>query len=918
MLWRASILFWFTVSAVSALPVFGEVRKLDLPADFADFAIHPVTGDVAAVDAEDSACYFFKSADLTAGKTTPFAKAATGSTPCSVTFKKFGDLEVFAVVCTQDAQMHLFSAGDGSVVKRIDLRKTDVTLVTCSINPQDPFLYYCFGSGSDADCGVVSLRDMQNKGVVLEDAMDCGISASGRWAYRRGPFNSSGFESHVMTSSLDDEKPSFIAWHAESTNAGEYFPDPFDRFTASGSKLYDHTLDQPVASLGFQPHCYFRTRPIVFGYNASYNRMNPVRPPSWTLSCASYNSFRRFPSRVLLTVGNASRPAAVARDSTARSDYKLVVKRARVLADETRERLIVGDGTALFIVPLTEFDLPDEPFLMANLEGPTSLIAGEEHRFELKPCDDRVEVVCRRIPDGMQRDGLKFSWTPSRDQIGPASIDVTLKHGELERALSFPLQVAFPHLFLPFSPAGVSISRNGQRAVIWERPEPPSRGPVAGTARADGYRVAILELATGKTVVARQVSDTIGWAGFADEYVAIISGRGSSRCELLSMTTLESVKTIVDNTKAFVRVDAFGKNLFVQTRTVPVCFHIDTLNRIETAAENIPAHLSGDAALANTVFTPTGGVLNSVLLDRDGKPRLILAVHDIPVLPGANATWRPSYFPKATNDARLGQYRPDFNANDITRIVTLATPDGRVEVGLDFRSSMARLPNAAHGYRQTYEIIVATNGTFGAKQTIERDVRPAHQEIYLESARPRLVVHGNREAYVLHGRKLYQWTFRAEDENDAADGPKFEPSQSKLIFSHVVDQVVLEHHVTGGKTPLEFRIDTPSDALKIDATSGAVTMDTAAITREAVRAIETAVRRGGNAARLGDGLRRLVDGWRSKVESILGRAPDGLPVAIPIRVHMVDAAGQSDTLQYYVFIDLSMEDVAAQLEQLGK
>ena len=91
-------------------PVYSEVKTLQLPGDYADFALNPETGTLASIYAESNEIIFFREADLTNESPVPTAKHAVGSTPCSVFFKAFDDKRVFAVVCTQDPHMYLFDA----------------------------------------------------------------------------------------------------------------------------------------------------------------------------------------------------------------------------------------------------------------------------------------------------------------------------------------------------------------------------------------------------------------------------------------------------------------------------------------------------------------------------------------------------------------------------------------------------------------------------------------------------------------------------------------------------------------------------------------------------------------------------------------------------------------------------------------
>jgi hypothetical protein len=96
----------FLALAFAGIEVRADVQRIVLPRDYADFALNPETGDLVAVAAETGEAFLFRVADLEAGKTEPAAKARVGPTACAVFFKRYQDVRVFAVVCTQDAHMY--------------------------------------------------------------------------------------------------------------------------------------------------------------------------------------------------------------------------------------------------------------------------------------------------------------------------------------------------------------------------------------------------------------------------------------------------------------------------------------------------------------------------------------------------------------------------------------------------------------------------------------------------------------------------------------------------------------------------------------------------------------------------------------------------------------------------------------------
>src|SRR6185295_18588233 len=121
-----------------------ETKQISLPASYVDFAISPDTGDVAAINSGANSITLFRGAYLKGDKKALAGPIAIGKTPSSVCFKRFADKSYFAVVCTQDSNLYLLDAVQLTLAKKISLTKKGSSVVTCSQNPQDPYIYYSF------------------------------------------------------------------------------------------------------------------------------------------------------------------------------------------------------------------------------------------------------------------------------------------------------------------------------------------------------------------------------------------------------------------------------------------------------------------------------------------------------------------------------------------------------------------------------------------------------------------------------------------------------------------------------------------------------------------------------------------------------------------------------------------------------
>jgi hypothetical protein len=214
----------------------GNIDILQLPSVMADFAINPTTGDIAAVDPTAHRARLFRASEGFKSESDA-DNVRLGDTPIAIAYKRFGDQDFFAAVCTQDSHMYVIDAENFSLVKKIPLASAGVSSVTGSLNPEDPFVYYNYGSGHGSSAGVVDLRKMVDRGAAFGDSMDCAISADGRVAYRRGPWSPSGFASLLMMNDFTDEKPVFAPLHREHRSTRGYIPDPAGAYTICGNQV---------------------------------------------------------------------------------------------------------------------------------------------------------------------------------------------------------------------------------------------------------------------------------------------------------------------------------------------------------------------------------------------------------------------------------------------------------------------------------------------------------------------------------------------------------------------------------------------------------------------------------------------------------------------------------------------------------
>ena len=897
-------------------PVYCEVKTLQLPGDYADFALNPETGTLASISAESNEISFFREADLTNDSPVPTAKHIVGSTPCSVFYKAFDDKRVFAVVCTQDPHMYLFDAGraegdhakEFSLVAKVALESIGNSLVTGSINPDDPFLYHCYGSGHDSKTGVVSLRDLQSHGVAFDSSMDCAISASGEVAYRRGPWSPSGFESLIRTNSLSDSAPKFSRLLYQHESSGGYLPDPFDRLTAVGVRLHSRSLENIEQSMNFRPLAFFRTRPIILGVstaeaNAGFGgqRNSPPAQPV-TIHAASYNTFEKFGSPVTLNIVAAEGVREIARGVESRADFKTVAKKSRLFADDARLRCVYADRNRLCLFPLTEFGGVEEPFLMASLEGAEEIKFGRENRLRLKPLDDRVKLTIDDKPDGMTIDGDTLVWTPGPDQIGPAAIVATLKYQSLQKTQRFEVNAKFPGYSLPFQPAGFVLSESEDLAFVWED-DPQNRSPGRRDSVVNvGGSIAVMELKTGKIQQQRKIADSVNRAAINAKNIFLVpTMTGPSRCEILRTSDLEREKTLATD-GPITHLELKENLLILQTAATLQIYDANTFSTLKSFRTTGP----GDSIKV----TKHGIYVNGVLYGFDLKVKLLVSVDKIPQLGGVRNLQPPVAVNPPVRESYNNPMRP---GPGLTRLATTTTSDGEINIGLDLQSQPIQVPGSVHTWRTAADVSISTVGAVEAKQVILRTKQYAQTSGSNSLPAGLLQVNSTHVGAIVE-RELFLWPIPERRKVDILP-LEILPQQSMLLMTSDGTSE-LKHEIRGGRAPIRFSLLKTTDAISIDEARGSVTIDKSKAMADAMDTLQGHIRDMNRGESFLQTLRDHSASVPVTLTSLVGLTRDDLPVAMPILVTVNDADFNSATLQYSVVINVPAREFSERLVAL--
>lgn len=893
--WWSQWTFRFLVGATAVLAlaqtdVRAEAKAVGLASTFADFALNPETGQVAAIDAERGTAALFTLKD---SKAEQVATATVGATPVSICFKRFGSKSYFAVVCSQESNFTLLNAADLTRAAKIPTSGAGTSLVFCSLNPEDPFVYYTYGSGHDSRCGVIDVRNMSDAGTAFASIMDGAISASGRFGYQRGPWSPSGFTSFRMTSSFAAKKPVFQIEFSEHRSVHPYLPDPFDSYTAVGCVLHTADLTRQVASINLNVVAFASARPLVFGMqvNDSFGRADQNKP--LVLQAASYNTFQITGEPVTLPVyfGIASTP--LPRGVAGQADFKAVATRNRFLPDDKRQQLLCCSRNQIVPVPYDEFKAAEEPFLQLAMKSPEVVRIGTASEFAFSLTDDKVEVEFTGLPDGAKAEKLKVTWSPEPAQLGTHTITARLKSGDLERIQTFNVEAANESILLPFSPNGMVMNPAGTIGVCWQSLQNNSDGVITET------RLATVDVRGRKVLASKADSLRIQGAAVSDKHVFLYEPNGSF-IQIHDLLTLARVKTVY-------AYDLISRLTIYRDDTLLA------LGPARTSVFNVSnfsrKKLPTDATLELSSLGPVWG--QAVLDDKLEKPRLLLGAAGVFSLDGESGALNRSNF----SHKMLGEPQQQPPQQNVGR----RGPLEQAGVLADQPAYRARIEFQAvpNGKASTNRMTVLLQDWVRGSliQKVPVAVRSSYQNPR-GGSNNRLIVPLADQVLVGWEDELYPIPLPKPLPPEFRTGITLRPDHSHQTFQDAKDGVLtLPHVATGGSGQKTFSLRFAPSGLEIDQSTGVVTVRWSELSPRVVDFLQKMIPVGPGSEPAAS-IANYRAGAAEALKRHFGREPDGVPILLPIAVRVQDEDAQSTELRYSVLIEAPVEPLMERLTKV--
>lgn len=896
-----------------------EPRQYDLPGDYADFLLHPETGDVVALEPTQNQVHVFRRASLEQSEPgerdavpnslatqstiqAPDLTIDVGASPVAVCYKRFAGRAWFAVVCSRQPTLYLIDSETYELWRAVPLTGDGIGQVGASMNPKDPFVYYCFGKTNHTGVGVVDLREPTDRGRIIEWSRTFAVSADGRTFYHRG-LNASDIESMALANDFQDPAPRFVRRHRHRHEATTFLQDPTGTYVTLGNKAFNAPLTQALGDLPFEPAAYSTDRPIVLGLST-----RNLTPRSGfglvVIRAASTNTLQRVGSE--LTAGlprYATRALLPIEDPPMREQW--IGRKPMLACDDARGQVVFAYRRQVLTWPIEDLGLADEPRLSFDFTGPQRLVAGQNYRLGFQLHDPDAELEFGPLPEGVLADAQGLSWQPTPADVGWTRVQVTLRNGAFTRTQAIDLEVEFPSTRLPFVAEGLAVDAAGKKAVVWAAvPNDEAPAPAAGAALCD---VAVIDLASGAVASQQRLPVAGHEAVIAGNSVVFWQKKSGTVC---AAYRLEDLSHHTDFVVAGQIIDCapLGSHLVVRGLRSLEVFESEGFGRARLfggdSAIPYEAPYNGRNGQYDEQVKPEGLYVSHLLLDEQLHLKLIVYSGRLQHMP-VNAKGHPGLKP------------PPALAGDPAGVQLQVMLHGLVPQNEVAKRSVAPDRESAVALQRSYHQVqrgqikineyrlglVYCTPDGHAKQALVHAHDPQAKR---KDAFTAVVARPDR-AVAVEDDTLYVWDYPPPDRAIRSSPPlAWNPRQSTLTLAEG-ETTVLEHEVTGGKAPLRFVLANDQAGLTLDELTGKLTIDNETILAEAAALIAEMNLGPAREKTPGAALADYAMENDPHALALLGKVPDGLAIALPIQIEAHDQELKPITILYHLVLDVPVD-----------
>jgi hypothetical protein len=644
---------------------------------------------------------------------------------------------------------------------------------------------------------------------------------------------------------------------------------------------------------------------------------------------ASYNTFKVF-SRTEFPEGFLK----AKRITTSRSDRSIVP--VVFMPDDANQRLVLACGNRIMTLTLKELKVPDEPLLACDVKGSKVLRTGVESALAVSAFDKRATVRLAKGPAGMKLAGGKLTWTPTIDQVGPATASLEISSGQMKAIQTVNLSVSRDCVKLALIARGLGVSPDGSRAIVWTG----ARNHHDNTQPA---KVALIDLANMKILVTKKLPYPVRTAAVDANFVYVAPAT-SDRINALDLKDLSRKHFVLTDSCVVELVTIASKRLVarrgehgpkvyevpkLKAADSPVTFKSADDMRLDHDEAGMPWRVGDNWYAAGCLFGPD---LTTA--------RMLVAVSDLhnitederilfrPVVP---LPWNRILGPMDIT-TRTGQRIAELRLSK-----TVILPG--VPVAASLTSTFDR-KDYGGGCGDLTTVLTLRDLVSGkeVRKTLLMSGVLMSSQLY-EDASWEFMAGFSNKVIALAGNRIFVHTVSAETLKQCPAPFDFVPLE-KIPVLDPTKQTIITHKTVGGAKPVEFELLGSQKELKINTKTGAVTVDSPALAKiamtmasaEVLSSLNMEIPDEDDDERLREALRhmRMRDRrWPERkpnqtpkqiiaqilrraaqtYKSYTGKAPAGISVLVPVRVAATDKNQQVASMQYQVVIDIPQADI---------
>ena len=897
-----------------------------LPKQGFAFAVLPKSGAMAVLHAGKEGVTIYP--NIAKGSVEEATTIKIAGTPNDLLYKQVGDKGYLLVLCSGDGTLHVLDETKLEEVAKIKMTITSPGFFVAPQSAANPYVYYYSTGRMSMDSlgiGRANLSTLADDGLVTVANTGRGLdidaftmSANGLRMY--------GWRRHVSPSGVfllevDEAKKTISQVSYRHDGLSPFFPDPFNNYVAVNSQLFKYNLNDSEKINGnvllFHPE-----KPVMFSYlNGEFEAF-------------SYNNFKTL-GKLTLPVVSKQQPFS----DIEPGGREMLPTRIQLFYDAKDNGVIVCSMPAVAFVPLAALEIPDVPLLYAEVSGPTSANVGQPMTLELKPKDARAKIALKSGPKDAIFAANKLTWTPAAADVGQTLIVLKISGGGVEREQTVELTVRRSAINLDFVPSDIKLSSDGKTLALLDlglrtgrvvRENPPK--PFS--------RIVLLDTAKG-TVLADRSFTTNARTFALDANFVYLALTDSDAFYALARKDLSDSKRIFTKGRVSAFLPVNDKRLYVQTegQGPMTAYETPALTPLEQPADENAALRFYDPYGRSSFPQAVGAgyYFRGILYDADmAKVRMMLAPEGFAyALPANNAlnrfnpnqqqlgpsTWglyvEGSNQLKRPTGQKIGQVDAAMAGvllSDYPALVTLASPAVNAPANNDARRTRFQLcVNDLVTAAAQPPMLLADE----LQQNTDMAYDPYGQRTGTRlAAAPGLVV-----------AQIYARLFVIPTKDlglEILSEPLHFTLEQKTLVLDKAKPTSFAVEARGGKSPLEYNFTQEFDGFTIDKTKGIVTIDPAKILPKALdtltQQLSQSIRNvpatpGTTQPDAATGLEKYQQQVAAKFSKLIGRAPEGIPVLVPIRVTTNDAEMQTAAYEAVAFLEVGTDELAARLKK---